>query len=320
MARRATKILLVALILILLPLETRPSGVFDGYHEETAPTGKVYWRGWSAAERKIVLDLLPDAVSRAESRLRRPGSGPFTTVLVPDGHELRREADRLLGVEGALPRGWNVAGVAFPGPRVLMVRGDFLPGAGSFSSTLEHEVAHLVIHGKPGARIPLWFDEGVATWIADPVLPRDAESSMSLLARLGALFALSSLDTRFPGAQDPASIAYRQSLLFITYLVEKHGEGVIPDLLDRFEKGLGGEEALAAVASRPASKIEADFAAWVVRRASLFQALLSVISLWTIAALLAVAAYVRYRIRRRRRLASLGDEPAPDEPARVPET
>jgi len=199
------------------------------------------------------------------------------------------------------------------------VRGDFLPGAGSFSSTLEHEVAHLVIHGKPGARIPLWFDEGVATWIADPILPGDAESSMSLLARLGALFPLSSLDTRFPGTQDPASIAYRQSLLFITYLVEKHGEEVIPELLDRFEKGLGAEEALEAVGSHPASKIESDFAAWVVRRASLLQALLSVISLWTIAALLAVVAFVRYRLRRRRRMAMLGDGPAADEPAPAPE-
>jgi len=309
---RSTTILLTALI--LLPLDIRSAGVFEGYHEETAPTGKVYWRGWGAAERRIVLDLLPDAVASAESRLKRSSAGPFTTVLVPDGYALRREADRLLGVEGALPRGWDVAGVAFPGPRVLMVRGDFLPGADSFSRTLEHEVAHLVIHGKPGARIPLWFDEGVATWIADPVLSSEAESSMSLLARLDALFPLSSLDTRFPGAHDPASIAYRQSLLFITYLVEKHGEQVLPELLDLFEKGLGTGEALEAVTSRPASEVESEFAAWVVRRASLFQALLSAISLWTIAALLAVAAVVRYRIRRRRRMDSLGDGPPPDDP------
>ena len=311
MAWRAT-ILLVALI--LLPLETRSGEVFESYHEEDAPSGKVYWRGWSAPDRRIVLELLPEAIARAESRLRRRSPGPFTTVLVPDGHELRREADRLLGVESALPRGWDVAGVAFPGPRVLMVRGDFLPGAGSFSRTLEHEVAHLVIHGKPGARIPLWFDEGVATWIADPVLPSEAESSMSLIARLGALFPLSSLDTRFPGAQDPASIAYRQSLLFITYLVEKHGEEVVPQLLDLFEKGAGGDEALEKVGSRPAGEIESDFAAWVVRRASLIRALLSAISLWTIAALLAIAAFVRYRIRRRRRMVALGDDPVPDEP------
>ena len=138
---------------------------------------------------------------------------------------------------------------------------------------------------------------------------------MSLLARLDALYPLSSLETRFPGAHDPASIAYRQSLLFIAYLVEEHGESAVPRLLDLFEKGADGEQALQALSSRPASEVEAAFTAWVVRRASLFQAILSVVSLWTVAALLAVAAAVRYQIRKRRRLAQLGDGPSTPEVA-----
>src|SRR5687767_3068996 len=87
-----------ALFVLLLASSMAAGGQpLDGFREEEASTGKVYWRGWSDEDRREVLDLLPMTLSRIESRLGRRFEGSFTTILVPDGFELRRVAERLLG-------------------------------------------------------------------------------------------------------------------------------------------------------------------------------------------------------------------------------
>jgi hypothetical protein len=281
------------------------AGPFTGYHEEEAPTGRVFWRGWLEADRREVLDLLPRALARIESRLARKVGSPFTTVLVPDAGELRRVAGAILGDGG--PGHEDVAGLAIPSRRVLIVKAGFLPSRDRAPGTLVHEVAHLVIHRVPSARIPRWFDEGAASWLADSTLSPDDEARLSLLARIGAIYSLKRLDWGFPGGHLPISTAYQQSLLFIRFLVEENGEPVVPRLLDRFEAGDWTDAALRSATGRPRQEIEEAFRIWLARRASLWSAVGSLVSLWSIVALLALLAIARYVVTRRRKLAALGE-------------
>ena len=108
------------------------------------------------------------------------------------------------------------------------------------------------------------------------------------------------------------TVAYEESLLLITYLVEAKGELVVRDFLSAFEAGEKPEAALARLTGLSAAELEADFRCWVLRRRSAFQAIASIFNLWTFCAILAVAAIVRYRVRRRRlRQLSDGDEENP---------
>lgn len=285
---------------------------FAGYHEEETPTGKLYWRAWPEADRREVLDILPRALAGIEARLARRLGAPFTTVLVPDGAELRRVARLLL--DGGEPPREDLAGLAIPSWRVLIVKAGLIPGLDRAPGTLVHEVAHLVIHRVPSARIPRWFDEGVATWIAEPVLPPGEEARLSLLARVGAIYSLKRLDWGFPGGHVPVSTAYQQSLLFIRFLVEGHGEGVVPRLLDRFEAGDWTDAALRSATGRPRQELEEGFRVWLARRASLWSAVGSILSLWSLIGLLALLAIARYVVTRRRRIEALGPDELPEAP------
>jgi hypothetical protein len=286
------------------------AGPFGGYHEEEAQTGKLYWRAWPEADRREILEILPRSLAAIEARLSRKLGVPFTTVLVPDGAELLRVARDLL--DGGEPPHEDIVGLAIPSRRVLIVKAGLIPGLDRAPGTLIHEVAHLVIHRDLSARIPRWFDEGVASWIAEPVLPPGEEARLSLLARVGAIYSLKRLDWGFPGGHVPVSTAYQQSLLFIRFLVEGHSDGVVPHLLDRFEAGEWTDSAIRSVTGRTREEVEEAFRVWLSRRVSLWRAVASVVSLWSLVGLLALVAIARYVLTRRRRMEALGSGELPE--------
>jgi len=85
--------------------------------------------------------------------LGRRAPGPFRLVVVPDAAALRRWSG------GRAPR-WGAA-LAMPRSRTILLRADVDPG-----TTLQHELAHLVLNEAIRSRVPLWFDEGYAVWAA----------------------------------------------------------------------------------------------------------------------------------------------------------
>ena len=99
---------------------------------------------------------LADEADRVRSwpGLGQRAVGPIRLILVPD--EARYH--QLTGGRGP---SWG-AGIALPGSRTILIRAD----AGDLSTTLRHELAHLVLHGAIRTRVPRWFDEGYAAFAA----------------------------------------------------------------------------------------------------------------------------------------------------------
>ena len=310
----AASVLSFSLSLLALLSSLWTAGQFDGYNEESIPTGQLFWKGWPIEDRLVVKSLLPRALAAAEERLERKLGRPFTTVLVPDGFELRRVVERM---SGSAPSPHAVLGVALPGPGVLVIKGGYLPALEPLSVTVGHEVAHLVIHRSLQARIPRWLDEGIATWLTRPGLPDADEAYLSFLARVDGLYRLESLELRFPDAHELSSVAYQQSFLFISYLTVKIGQDAVPRLLDLMEEGASSGSALRKLTGVPLKDLETEFQGWVAARRTLGTALSSVFNLWTVCALLALAAIGRYWLRRRRRMAGMAAEEG-ETPAREP--
>ena len=283
------------------------SAPFDGYQLESVPTGKLYWKGWSTADRERMAALLPRALDEVEVRLGRKLDRPFIAVLAPDGFELRRLVEGLSGSHWRPPVPESVLGIALPEAGVLILRGGYST-AGGFDTTLLHEVAHLVIHRLPERRIPRWFDEGVAQWVSRASLSSGDESYMSFLARIGAIYPLGSLNRSLPEAYEPTTIAYQESLLLVHFLAERHGDEVVPRLLDGFETGAATAAVFQGVLGEAPEKVEESFRSWLVARRSLPSALVSILNIWTISALVALVAIVRFSIRSRRRLARMDEE------------
>jgi hypothetical protein len=275
-----------------------------GYRQRDAPTGPVYSRGWSEAEVGWVEKFLPPALAGVEARLGRSLGRPFNTVLVDGYGELRRLVRRLGG--GAPDK--YTAGVAIPSRNVLLVRRDLaatLRPENSAKLTLTHEVAHLVLHRRPDTNLPRWLDEGLAMWVSQRALSYRDDAEMSLYARAGSLYSLESLENAFPRQHLETSVAYRQSLLMVLFLESRHREQGIRKLLDSIEAGTPTWKALRELTGLSREALEAEFFAWVASRHSLLELAGALLNVWTLAALLALAAIGRHVWKRRRALREL---------------
>src|SRR5215213_4997627 len=105
------------------------------------------------------LGLAAALARRADQATEWPGlgrrsPGPLRLIVVPDARRL----DSL--TSGRAPH-WGAA-VALPAARTILLRAD----VADIYAVLRHELAHLALHQAIPVRVPLWFDEGYASWAA----------------------------------------------------------------------------------------------------------------------------------------------------------
>jgi hypothetical protein len=142
-------------------------------------------------------------------------------------------------------------------------------------------------------------------WASGESLTTDAESYLSLLARMRGLYTLASLTQRFPEAHLPGSIAYQQSFLLVCFLEERFGQSAVRRLLELNAGSAGAPPLLEALSGQPEDVVEEEFREWVASRRPLAAAIGAAVNLWTLSAVLAVVAIARYLVARRRKLRAL---------------
>jgi len=206
------------------------------------------------------------------------------------------------GYEGAINHSMrDTLGVAIPSSNTIVIdcsRAD-LRGPNGFLLTLRHEMIHIAIgrvEARTGHRVPLWFNEGVATCYAHR-LREDDPTELVLASYLDSLFPLKDLEHSFPAARMLRELAYQQAESTVQFLLERFGKDAVRQVVRRMEDGATFDEALSAVTGG------IDFeGAWKKHIAGRYHFLsfLNLVSLFTVAALLAILAYVIYRFRRHR--------------------
>jgi hypothetical protein len=190
---------------------------------------------------------------------------------------------------------------------------------GTLESVLAHEATHQMLNDAVGDRIPLWFNEGVATmqgrrWSFDDYRIVTTTLLTSDLAQLSAL------DSMFHASEPEAEVAYAASFSFVSWSARAYGPAFLRDVLHatrdrRFEQ---------AWRQRAGVPLEESERLW--RRASTFHyrwipILTASSTLWLLITLLFVVAGVRKRARAReierrwaeeeRREAELPPDPEP---------
>lgn len=168
---------------------------------------------------------------------------------------------------------------------------------GTPEAVLAHESAHLLIHDAPGVSVPLWFEEGVATWSARAWQFEDVFQLSSRLMTHD-LPKLESIEPLFHGDAGQADQAYAASFAFISWSVSRYGSSVVRDVLTE-SRTHTFERAWRNATGVPLDRAEA---AW--RRESLFRyrwmpLIAGSGSLWMVVMLLAALAWARRRRRAR---------------------
>jgi Peptidase MA superfamily len=221
---------------------------------------------------------------------RRRTAGELRLVLVPDVRRL----DSL--TRGRLPR-WSSA-VALPSERTIVLRAD----DADLSRTLQHELAHLILHQAVRVRVPLWFDEGYAAWAAGE-WERLGALELNLAVVRGAIPDLTELDGALRASSSTAEAAYALAASAVTELARRNPSGSLTPLLSRLEGGQDFEAAVRATTGLTLDRFEQNWQRTVRRRYSLGTWLIAGGGWFLIAILILVLPRLRRRADRARRAA-----------------
>jgi len=234
-------------------------------------------------------------VAQIESDLGARPSGPFRMILIPARGATDAATKRL----DALAPPW-ATGYLFPERRlgvIRVARAGRYP-YGTLESVLAHEATHMVIHDAAGGRVPLWFNEGVATLEGR----RWRLEDMILYTRLlltSDLPGLAELDPLFGASEGEARLAYAGSFAFVSWNVRRHGSAMVRDVLSE-SRQRAFPEAWRVATGRTLERSEADWRGESLLRYRWIPILTASSTLWIVIAALAVAAGIRRRSRLRR--------------------
>ena len=218
-----------------------------------------------------------------------------TVMLIQNGETFRRLADHPL-----------ITAFAVPSENLIVL--DFGKLAGRqvhFRSVLKHEVVHLFLHvNHSGDALPKWLEEGVAQWASEGVAELIEQPQPSLLEDAvlsGGLIPLSALRDRFPTDSRMLLLSYEESHRVVSYIAETYGRSSLIEILADIQRGSDVDTAFYRSLSAFPGEIERQWiagqnrgAVWLTYLAGhLYQ------FLFFLGALLTVAGFVRFRLKKR---------------------
>lgn len=210
---------------------------------------------------------------------------------------------------GGTPPSWAVA-LAYPDSNLILVNAHSLVQADG-QRTLRHELVHVAL-GRLGHNWPRWFHEGLAQLVTGE--QRYSVTHYATLARavnLDRVFRFEDLADGFPDLPADVEIAYAQSVAFVAWLHEKHGQQGFGALVDGVRAGEPFETAFGKAFHTSLSLEEKAFLAELPGRYPLWPVIATGTTMWVALAAMVVWAY----FRRRRIVLALRAEQAAEEAA-----
>ncbi len=207
------------------------------------------------------------------------------------------------GIAGVAPVP-NALAVAFTPQNRILVRTSHLRaiGSGSLPETLVHETFHIylgTLMRKKGVSVPLWFNEGVAQWVARQEIEPAVLNLLQTKARGNSLIPFSALAENFPWETGLSTQAYAQSLSFIEWFEERR-PGTVRNLLSALGGGQDFDTALRVSTGGDLRSLESAWRSTIAGRHSFLRTFFSQLTLFSLLSIVAIAAYIRYRIKRKR--------------------
>lgn len=185
------------------------------------------------ADRSAIGNALGQAADQPHDwpGLGRVDAGELTVAVAPDQATFARWS------RGQAPP-WG-AGLMVPGARFILVRLD----GGDPYQTLRHELAHVVLHRKVTVRVPLWFDEGYASY-ASGEYGRMATLRLNLAVAAGRIPDLRALDALLRGNVGEAETGYALAASAVADLARRNPSHRLEPIMERLAGGMGFDEAV----------------------------------------------------------------------------
>jgi hypothetical protein len=207
------------------------------------------------------------------------------------------------------------AGVAYPEQNVIVllspraVKGSRMNVVHVFA----HEFSHIALgRALGGVTVPVWLNEGLAMYEAREW----TFSRISVLTRaslMDRLIPLPILTLSFPAEKEPAELAYAESFMFISFLINKVGREAFHRLIRDYTRYGDLAGALRRGTGMNPADLEERWLVYLKLRVSWIPIITSVSTLWFVAALIFVYGYTRKKRQANRRLKEMETEEESEE-------
>ena len=201
---------------------------------------------------------------------------------------------------------WGVA-CAFPEKDIILLRSPRLIPLWKESprSILIHEISHVFLDQQlRPAKIPLWFHEGFATWVAD-IWGLGNSVSLSLAMVFDRMFSLDELTDHFPVNGDRARLAYQQSFTVVEYLFSSRNDEQLKLLFESWHQSGDLDTAMRERFGITLHRFEERWKAWAHTRYGWLKFLTGTSVIWLTIAVLFVFVYISRRTMYHKRLDEL---------------
>ncbi len=216
--------------LACLAMALSAASVAQGTETLDAGTVKIRFEPQDRQLAELARNAVPDARARVEGRLGLRMEFAIEITLLPDSLYRRWVPDM---------RGEWSAAVAWPSKAAIVVNTGRVDLANNVYETLIHEMVHLLLgmlETRTRNRIPLWFHEGAAQWVAGSLF-RGSQGELAVAAAGGEIIPLGDLCEEFPEEPGMAGIAYAEAHDAVLVMERDHGPGAVARVVDEFARG-----------------------------------------------------------------------------------
>ncbi|MBI2831793.1 MAG: peptidase MA domain-containing protein [Chloroflexi bacterium] len=223
---------------------TRSTTSFDDnrYQWQSITTGPVTLL-WYSGDRNFANALMNAAQQGLQKIQNDTGAVPQRRVRI----YIYASAGDLQGAHLFAPQ-WE-GGVSFTNFDIIAI-GVPTNQLGYGIRTVPHELTHWLVgqvtFNSYDAGLPVWLNEGLATYGEGPELP-DYQAALTYAINNNMLFSVRSLSSPFSAIPLQAYISYAQSNSIVTFLIQKYGKEKMQQLLDTFRRGSTYDGALKQV-------------------------------------------------------------------------
>lgn len=200
---------------------------------------------------------------------------------------------------------WSAA-VAIPSMNRIVIKSpELTPQDKPLETLIAHEYGHLVTHayccsGSSDIHPPRWLDEGLAMYLSSE-WTFDDFVTISTSSVFSGLMPLAELEHVQSFGSNRAHLAYAQSYLAVSYLIEYYGKGSVTELLARIGEDGDIDAALQATLGANVDVFEAELFSHIRKRYTLVGILMNSTIFWGVMALVVVLAFVLAMRRRAKR-------------------
>lgn len=281
---KIVKILMAAFVLIMTLLwKIPPGGKFHGYGaiRELVKVHTVIgtWNMAKMTSEHFYVKFKPEDRAQAElvletaERFYRPVTGDFgftPRARVPIIlYSSREELNKSFGweaKESAMGVYWAGAiRVLSPTAWVIDTEPARVKETFISSGPMAHELTHLMVDYLTGGNYPRWFTEGLAQYEEYKLTGFEFNDTAGSLRQ--PLYSMKDLTVDFDNLPNQ-SLAYRESLAAVRYIVHQYGEGALYELLKELRLGQDFSQAMKKVTNMDDAQFEARWREWALKKVS----------------------------------------------------